>query len=949
MPRRNVFGKVCVRMDKGAKFYKCDFQVHSPRDINWTGAAAVTPEERATYAAEFIAACRSCGLDSVAITDHHDTVFFSYIKAAAESETDETGKLLDEHLRIVVFPGMELTLATPPCQALLILDADFPAANLQVLTVALAIHPNDSAAEHHQTIQALTSITDLAHLYETLNAQQSLRGRFIVFPHVQDGGHKTLLRSGFHHQYASMPCVGGYVDGSVDKLGNGNVKILNGENREYGFKALGVFQTSDNRSRAFDKLGKHYSWVKWSEPTAEALRQGCLARQTRITHVQPAIPSARIAAVHVSNSKFLGPIDLELNPQYNALIGGRGTGKSTILEYLRWGLCDQTGLADELGISDVQKKRRELVDKTLKQFEATVTIHIVKNQTLHIVKRSAATGSIQLKIGDAQFQVCSELDVQTLVPIQAYSQKQLSGVGVRTDELSRFLSMSIQQDLQEIRSSVDDTRSKLRQSFEDYSRLVRAREEKVRLELELRSLVDQAKKLRGGAAGVSPVHKKALDDYEAVRSEHEIIKSWERSQSQTGAAIKNAAELFKEFPLASLEIKTTFPNHDLLIKMRDALSSYYIEAREQLERLSDKFEFDDKKNLILTGVKDFFVEWEASLKQHELRYTDARAQNTSHEEVLKSLKGIEDRSAKVRDLIRDKDQEIKNLADAERLFQECRDRLGLLFSNRSLLLTRECEKLSALSKGFIKAQLQAGTGTAAAEEILRGVLKGSNIRGDKQAAIFSSVRENADPRGVWQAILTELEQLVVAGTVDSTTGTLPSTPLLNALNFADTDRRKVQEKMTSESWLQLLLTELDDVPYFEYRSAEGQYIPFADASAGQQATALMYVLLNMEGPPLVVDQPEDDLDNNVIKDIVTEIWAAKTKRQLVFTSHNANIVVNGDAELVVCCDYRVSGDQTGGKIVCEGAIDVLDIRNRITSVMEGGKQAFNLRREKYGF
>ena len=61
------------------------------------------------------------------------------------------------------------------------------------------------------------------------------------------------------------------------------------------------------------------------------------------------------------------------------------------------------------------------------------------------------------------------------------------------------------------------------------------------------------------------------------------------------------------------------------------------------------------------------------------------------------------------------------------------------------------------------------------------------------------------------------------------------------------------------------------------------------------------------------------------------------------------IVVNGDADLVIVCDYRTAGDQSGGKIKCQGAIDVAEIRKEITTVMEGGRDAFRLRKEKYGF
>jgi type III restriction enzyme len=99
----------------------------------------------------------------------------------------------------------------------------------------------------------------------------------------------------------------------------------------------------------------------------------------------------------------------------------------------------------------------------------------------------------------------------------------------------------------------------------------------------------------------------------------------------------------------------------------------------------------------------------------------------------------------------------------------------------------------------------------------------------------------------------------------------------------------------------------------------------------------------------LIDQPEEDLDNPVMQEIVEQIWVAKQKRQLIFVSHNANLVVNGDAELVAWCDYRKAGDQSGGKIAGEGAIDIPDVREAIKQIMEGGEAAFNLRREKYGF
>jgi type III restriction enzyme len=84
-------------------------------------------------------------------------------------------------------------------------------------------------------------------------------------------------------------------------------------------------------------------------------------------------------------------------------------------------------------------------------------------------------------------------------------------------------------------------------------------------------------------------------------------------------------------------------------------------------------------------------------------------------------------------------------------------------------------------------------------------------------------------------------------------------------------------------------------------------------------------------------------------EIVKQLWLAKGMRQIIFASHNANLVVNGDAELVAWFGYRNEGDQSRGTIMGVGAIDVTEVRDAIKAIMEGGEAAFRLRREKYGF
>ena len=94
------------------------------------------------------------------------------------------------------------------------------------------------------------------------------------------------------------------------------------------------------------------------------------------------------------------------------------------------------------------------------------------------------------------------------------------------------------------------------------------------------------------------------------------------------------------------------------------------------------------------------------------------------------------------------------------------------------------------------------------------------------------------------------------------------------------------------------------------------------ASAGQKATALLKILLAQSGMPLIIDQPEEDLDSQVVQNVVEQIWAAKKGRQLILANRNTNLVVNGDTELVVACAYRKVGDPSGGLIKLEGLTPV---------------------------
>jgi hypothetical protein len=142
--------------------------------------------------------------------------------------------------------------------------------------------------------------------------------------------------------------------------------------------------------------------------------------------------------------------------------------------------------------------------------------------------------------------------------------------------------------------------------------------------------------------------------------------------------------------------------------------------------------------------------------------------------------------------------------------------------------------------------------------------------------------------------------------------------------------------------------ELNTAPEKETPSWQG----LDSLSTGQKATAVLLLLLLESEAPLIVDQPEDDLDNRFITEgVVPTMRREKQLRQFIFSTHNANIPVLGDAEFIVGLATAVQDNSVHGRTnpAYMGAIDTGPVRELVEEILEGGKTAFEMRRLKYGF
>jgi len=935
-------------MDKGAHFYRCDFQVHTPRDINWNGDRPLTTDQRKIYADDFIKKCRELGLDAVAITDHHDFGFFPIIREAANSELDDNGQPIPDENKIVIFPGLELTLSTPSCQAILIIDSDYPLNNLNQILHILGITPN--SADEATTIQTVaisnTNVNGFEELYDKLNTIESLRNKFIVIPNLSEGGRHTLLRAGNSEHYRKMPCVGGYVDGSISKHGTGNSNIVNGFAKEYGYKSVAVFQTSDNRQRDFGVLGINSTWVKWATPTAEALRQACLAKESRLDQVAPNLPQIHITKIDVTNSRFLGSFLFEFNQQYNALIGGRGTGKSTILEYLRWGLCDQTAInfAPEEQ-SDIEKRSQALIEKTLVPFSGEVRVTFSLNGIIHIVKRNSVTKETVLKIGDDEFERVKEEEIRAIFPIQAYSQKQLSSVGVRTEELKRFIQLPIANQLNDLKFQVSDISKKLKGSYNNFVRKMEIQNEVDKFNIEIKSLNNQIENLRKSLTGISDADQQIIAKKQKFDNEqNKLIKS----QSEISVFSNNISELVSSLLCyhEAFPANQTLENQQLMNSIDDVIDKKFCEVISIAIQLRDSLSQDG-----LNELNCYISQWDKLKEEFEMQYAAAKLKASSNETQLNEISRIEVRLQELANYLNEKNAILKELGNPEVEFNHLRDEWFLLHQMKVDFLNGQSQQFSELSNGLIKAEITKSIDIRKIKIQITSAFQGTRIKEVKIQSLCDSIISADNPLENLKEILNELKLLAELKISEGKKVETPETPVLTSCDFNEGNKNRIAEVLTTDNWLNIATTEIDFNPEFKYTTNNqmGDVISFSEASAGQQATALLTVLLNQPGIPLIIDQPEDDIDNRAIKDITKNIWDAKKKRQLIFASHNANLVVNGDAELVVCFDYRESDNQTRGTIKAEGSIDFKNVRDEITSVMEGGEKAFRLRKDKYGF
>lgn len=157
---------------------------------------------------------------------------------------------------------------------ILLLDANFPEGHLIRVLHKLSLESSPKDDQSISLTMAISSavVADLNDLYRKLDTLEILKGQCVISPQISRKGHKALLRAGFQEHYRN--CGSGYVYEDIPDNDTGWVNIISGKSREYGFKSVAVFQTSDNRKETFEDLETSTTWGEWATPKPRKEKYG---------------------------------------------------------------------------------------------------------------------------------------------------------------------------------------------------------------------------------------------------------------------------------------------------------------------------------------------------------------------------------------------------------------------------------------------------------------------------------------------------------------------------------------------------------------------------------------------------------------------------------------------------------------------------------------------------
>ena len=903
-----------------AKWWKFDFHNHTPASDDY-GKGPNQAQLKKISPKEWLLNYMREEIDCVAVTDHNSGAWIDLLKQALDELASERHS---DYRTLYLFPGVEITT-----QGNLHILAIFPCtkttSDIDSLLGAVKYRATKGRSDGCSECSPVEIISEI-----------TLAGGLAIPAHVdQDNGLFSACSGNTLEQILNHKDL---IAIEVTDCTQAKPQLYSNKNLNWS-EVLGTDSHHPTGVPGQQYPGSHFTWVKMSEPSFDGLRLALIDGEISLkrsdqftgnpnTHGQLAIES-----IVVHDAKYLGrgqSFNCQLNPWLNTIIGGRGTGKSTALEFLRLALKRKNELPKSLEneFAKYSQTSHNRHDEGLLTASSILHVCFRKDGGRFRIKWTNDGNHYRIE-EETSIDVWdqTEGDISQRFPVRIYSQKQVFELAKHPQALLQIVDDAPEVNYRDWKVEWDELLSR-------YLSL-RAQEREVLAGLQEETIIkgqlnDVRRKLEVfEKAG----HADVLKNYQLRQNQEKVVGSWEKTWFDTAKQLRDfAANLLPpeiavhHFSAGNDEDRDLL---DAVTRIRSAfqtIQSEILNIAVRVDRIQGSWQ--DEKPTLKISQKILGANQEYTDLLGQLSEVGA-GDPSDYRFLVKQRQDLEDK-------LKEFDNKREILAQHRKSAEDCLEKIqrhrALISELRDTFLKRTLSGNSYVQINVIPY----GNKVTIEDEFRKLIGRDSggfdrdigSIGGDE--GLLSSFSQNTN-QSMEQSLIAFKSKLFAIHSKEETA--IAST---KDKRFASHIQGLAPEQMDRiRCWFP------EDSLDVRYSLKDGEsFKPVEQGSPGQKTAALLAFILSYGYEPLILDQPEDDLDNHLIYDlIVAHLREIKQRRQVLIVTHNANIVVNGDAENVIVLDVRAG--QT--RIITQGGLQEPSIRDEICRVMEGGKEAFDQR------
>lgn len=861
-------------MGKSASFYKCALQVNPYSYTTYRGNESFNEE---VYNQEMVRKCVENNISVVGLADH------------GRVESSQSLREALTEANITVFPGFELC-TSERIHIVCLFDPDTPVTKLNQYLGAVGFSGEIG-----------TEPSSMSCLEIGKKVTNDLNGFWYAAHVTDDNG--LLYKGKLNDVWKSHDLVAAQIPRKKDTLDFKYKQMINNKDPNYKRnKPIAIINAKDVERP--DNLDDHATsvLVKMTRPTFENFKSAFKDPGSRVKlnfeaneTYQSCLKEMRVYG------GYLDELIIPFSDNLTTIIGGRGTGKSTIINFIRYVL--DLKIQD----SDLQNSLNNLFKSNLGQ-SGKIELDIISNSQFGQSFTISRTYEQDPVIYDSKGNLTAFSPHDLLPDIEIYGQNEIIDAVADTNKVSKIISRLFDVSKE---NSINEELSKKYEKLKNNSQILSEKEK------EYTNIMEDL--------GDSESNKDRLKIYKDSGLAEKLSLITKVGENDSEFTI-----LKKNLPDKKYQVPTISVNMDSDFNYKEDVNASISKFNKSIEQINDIYRTAVEN--IYEEINDIEKDWLVVQEEQQKEIRD----------VIKSIKGediVQDKTPE--EIVSDYKSLVEKVSGSKS--EEERARLLLeniddLYKSRRDLIIEIQDRLS--EKDRIRNKQLKKVNTKKLKDKLSIDIKYRQNKSKFIEYIDSNV-PGVGPKRL--SVINEYENFDVFTFVNDLQD--EKIDLINKYNLTTGVIDKLQ-KLTDYHLREIEELKLSDIPIVSL-NVHGSYKRLDNLSKGQQCTAILNILLLDNLDPLLIDQPEDNLDNSFIAgSLVALLRENKISRQYIFATHNANIPVFGDAELIIPLE-----EQHGkSKIVDDsvGSIDSSKIKKSVIDILEGGKYAFKVREEKYG-